>query len=774
MLAPPNPTFLQARNAILQADLNFGGADMDLLWAAFAKRGMGLSATSPANFTTTGVGEAFNTPLDTNAPVIVITSPADNSLLNGLTSLSGTAYDGGSGLSGNQIHLTLSHNGNYWSGTYWTNTSANDPTVRLTANVVNGAWNFTSLPIGGNLSQGIYSVNAVAQDNAGNSSVAQAGVTAISFNVDTIPPNVAFYPLTNNATIFDLAQLGGTLSEAGTTVVRIEQYDTAGTNYGYWNGAEWIADGNDPAVYLPTTTAAGIWTPASGINLPGRAQLQYGRYGHYFLRAIGADLAGNLSTNEILVHRTAPDTTPPLVTLDNLHNGDIITNQALPAFTGSALDYETGIAAVNVYLYRFTTNGIFYWNGSAWSPSPAALSTSYNAQTVAWQLNAALPAGANLPNGSYQTQIAAQNQEAPNGSTLLTVSFSVDYHPVYVFTYGSQAWPNPDLNWSDPLNWNQGSVPTPDAIVVINGYNVNGNGAGNLALYQLDLTGSLTTTVMAVQKLNLNGDLTGTITVVSNANWSGGSLNGTFTLPAGAVMNITNNAVKTLGSGMVFNNAGNLNWTGPGAIFCDGRGNYGLSPATINNLPGGKIQLMSDGTLFTRNGTASELNNFAGATLRKAGGTNTTYFNAFTLNNTGDVRSDVGILLFNETANAPINFNNGSQFYSGGGLIQWAADVRLAGTNYSECPIQLTGGFLTGTTNTPTYTGPGLLTWLAGSLNGNLSFASNSTVQINGANTKSLGSATVITNRGEFDWSGTGLIYCDGRSNYGLSPATFN
>ena len=54
-LTPPHPNFLQARDAIIQADLvDTGGANRNELWAAFAKRGMGFSATSPASSTTTG------------------------------------------------------------------------------------------------------------------------------------------------------------------------------------------------------------------------------------------------------------------------------------------------------------------------------------------------------------------------------------------------------------------------------------------------------------------------------------------------------------------------------------------------------------------------------------------------------------------------------------------------------------------------------------------------------------------------------------------------
>src|SRR6185503_9072588 len=64
-LSPANPNFLQARDAILQADLVLtGGANRNELWAAFARRGMGAGATSPSSSTTAGVHESFDLPDD--------------------------------------------------------------------------------------------------------------------------------------------------------------------------------------------------------------------------------------------------------------------------------------------------------------------------------------------------------------------------------------------------------------------------------------------------------------------------------------------------------------------------------------------------------------------------------------------------------------------------------------------------------------------------------------------------------------------------------------
>ncbi|HEY1048424.1 MAG TPA: M36 family metallopeptidase, partial [Prosthecobacter sp.] len=62
-LSPANPNFIQSRNAILQADLVLsGGADAAEITAAFAKRGLGVEATSPASNYTEGVVESFDVP----------------------------------------------------------------------------------------------------------------------------------------------------------------------------------------------------------------------------------------------------------------------------------------------------------------------------------------------------------------------------------------------------------------------------------------------------------------------------------------------------------------------------------------------------------------------------------------------------------------------------------------------------------------------------------------------------------------------------------------
>jgi len=64
-LTPCNPSMLDARDAIIQADANLdGGANRCALWAAFAGRGMGSGASSPSDRATTSILTSTALPSD--------------------------------------------------------------------------------------------------------------------------------------------------------------------------------------------------------------------------------------------------------------------------------------------------------------------------------------------------------------------------------------------------------------------------------------------------------------------------------------------------------------------------------------------------------------------------------------------------------------------------------------------------------------------------------------------------------------------------------------
>ena len=76
-LQPANPSFIQGRDAILLADtLLYGGVNHDLIWEAFARRGLGVNAWTPSANST-----LFNTSFDAPGLKVAGSAPADLSLV---------------------------------------------------------------------------------------------------------------------------------------------------------------------------------------------------------------------------------------------------------------------------------------------------------------------------------------------------------------------------------------------------------------------------------------------------------------------------------------------------------------------------------------------------------------------------------------------------------------------------------------------------------------------------------------------------------------------
>jgi hypothetical protein len=81
-LTPCQPGFVDGRDAILLADqINNGGANQTLIWAAFARRGLGASADQGSSTSRTDQVEAFDMPVDNNVGVAAILTPTAGDLL---------------------------------------------------------------------------------------------------------------------------------------------------------------------------------------------------------------------------------------------------------------------------------------------------------------------------------------------------------------------------------------------------------------------------------------------------------------------------------------------------------------------------------------------------------------------------------------------------------------------------------------------------------------------------------------------------------------------
>jgi hypothetical protein len=74
-----SPGFVDGRNAILQADVNlYGGANQNLIWAAFARRGLGYSASQGSSNSVSDQTEAYDMPLQKDIGVsAIIPAPAN-------------------------------------------------------------------------------------------------------------------------------------------------------------------------------------------------------------------------------------------------------------------------------------------------------------------------------------------------------------------------------------------------------------------------------------------------------------------------------------------------------------------------------------------------------------------------------------------------------------------------------------------------------------------------------------------------------------------------
>jgi hypothetical protein len=69
-LQPCAPTMVDARDAILLADeQNYDGAYVCTMWCGFARRGLGVSASS-SSYNNRDVVEAFDTPSNCNCPEV--------------------------------------------------------------------------------------------------------------------------------------------------------------------------------------------------------------------------------------------------------------------------------------------------------------------------------------------------------------------------------------------------------------------------------------------------------------------------------------------------------------------------------------------------------------------------------------------------------------------------------------------------------------------------------------------------------------------------------
>jgi uncharacterized repeat protein (TIGR01451 family) len=180
-IAPANPTFLQARDAILQADLvDTGGANQHELWTAFAKRGMGASASSPPSSSTTGVFESFDVLDDLRvAPVTNLAFAGQSAMAAGGPCQTYTLNNNGSGVLDWVAYIQQP----------WVSVTPDHGTLPPgTSNAVE----ICLTPVANSLTGGTYSATLVFS-NVATGNIQTRGVT-----LQLTPPRLLFFALDTN------------------------------------------------------------------------------------------------------------------------------------------------------------------------------------------------------------------------------------------------------------------------------------------------------------------------------------------------------------------------------------------------------------------------------------------------------------------------------------------------------------------------------------------------------------------------------------------------
>src|SRR6266481_1273497 len=336
-------------------------------------------------------------------------------------------------------------------------------------------------------------------------------------------------------------------------------------------------------------------------------------------------------------------------------------------------------------------------------------------------------------------------------------------------------------NWNAATNWDPNQVPgVGDTAIITNAGNyavsVDGNfysvsnvalggGAGGQVLVlsgsQFNCSGTITVgsggLLTALQpslqaaQINVSGTLTWT---------NGGTVSAVINVASNGVLNISGDTDRNLGENAAITNCGAVYWSGSGPLSA--RDDQSIAgSAAIVNMPGGVFEIQSDSTLEIassipfNNPFATVLFQNAG-TLRKTGGTGTTFFFNVTFNNSGSVEMQQGTLFFGGFT--------GSFFTSSGSFqVNSGTAVQLSAGNFTFLPghVALGAGFFGlsfGGQRTVSGIVGGRLDWTDGPFTGRLTIATNGVLNIGGNNEKVLDELAGITNYGAVYWSGSGPL----------------
>src|SRR5262245_20716786 len=415
-LSPANPTFLQARDAILKADeVNSGGDNRTELWVAFAKRGMGVAAVAPRADTTTGVIEDFNVPPDG------IVTPPDGVLDVTVTPRSGSTLLASLKQS---IFVRVIDGAPVTNATITATVNGNPgPSFRndgLAPDVSAGNAVYTaSLDVPTNVSTLTLQlvITAPNKDTATNT---------VQYNIVPLPPNDFF----TNAVKVPILGATYVSNNKAATIETNEPPHAGVTNAAgslWWNWSSSIAtnvlvdtagSAIDTVAAVYTGTNIAKLTTVVATNDVGSRRQAFVNFnaaaGVTYRIAVASTTTNSLgSMNVRIVPGFHADTNPPVVAVSGPPSGLIVTSNRVQV-TGSAVDPQpdpSGIDRISIRISR----GLETEEIIVGSDGPRSILESTN-----WSQNVALVEGVNLLS-------VTANDVAGNVSTPVTLQ--VTYRP---------------------------------------------------------------------------------------------------------------------------------------------------------------------------------------------------------------------------------------------------------------------------------------------------------------------------------------------------------
>lgn len=281
----PSATWSYDSSAPTPADLDVG---IYYVWA-YTQDAAGNTAYTHSEFTLK--------PVDVTKPVPVIAAPTANQKLLISQFIAGAVHGSATdnvGVVSVDVKLYRDRGTReIWNGTTFGAASVSLP-ASLSGAATNRSWSFNNVPDQNDLDSGLYNVQVIATDAAGNYGVARVSFT---LGTDFTAPTVSIStPAANqkiNINSFGSGSVtGGASDNIGVDAVKVRLQRKRGSTTEYWNGTAFVLSA--AAADADVTTQGGTTVSWTLTNAPTLTDLDAGTYTVY---AIASDAVGNTKTS---------------------------------------------------------------------------------------------------------------------------------------------------------------------------------------------------------------------------------------------------------------------------------------------------------------------------------------------------------------------------------------------------------------------------------------------------------------------------------------------